>query len=81
MTDSGNHYEMKYRPPSLKPCPFCGSETEMERWEDHNGDYDGSARVSCVARDCPGAHTWQVSEDEAIKLWNEREEKPPEARG
>jgi len=56
----------------LKNCPFCGSETEIERWEDSNGYSDGGTRITCVAEDCPGAHTWQDDKATAISMWNTR---------
>ena len=51
-------------------CPDCGGAAVLEEYDDSHDDC--TRRVTCKAEDCPGAHTWQDSEAEAVKLWNNR---------
>jgi len=54
----------------LLPCPFCGGPAKLEEYTDKYDDC--TTRVTCIADDCPGAHTWQENEAEAIDLWQRR---------
>ena len=62
----------------LKPCPFCGEQEYMERWEmapfekkhileGNDGFFYGVACISCDA-----ASGSKLSEEEAITAWNRR---------
>ena len=55
----------------IAPCPFCGRAAEVVKWD---SDDEGAqvSQVDCGAEDCPGAHTWQDTVEEAIELWNKR---------
>lgn len=70
---------------SLKPCPFCGGEAELERDNDHHGEWFnlGCARNwHRVGPDqaCPGGYIWYTAgpeeEAEAIAAWNRRATDP-----
>ena len=51
----------------LKPCPFCGCD-QVLTW--HIGHYDRPWVVECWRCQTQGPHA--ITEDVAIKLWNER---------
>ena len=52
------------------PCPFCGSETEIQttNFGDDATDY---YRVKCKQKE-HALDWWEKSKDEAIAVWNER---------
>lgn len=67
--------------PNLKPCPFCGSEAELERGSDHHGEWFnlGCSRhwgrvepdTACIAGRIFYTE-FEKTEEEAIALWNAR---------
>lgn len=58
--------------PSLKPCPFCGTEAHLM----HEMPYDNECRmyfcVRCSNRECFCETVWKKTEHEAVKDWNKR---------
>lgn len=54
------------------PCPFCGCREQIisEHDRDHPNDRDYRFRIEC--NNCEVGFPLQRSEQEAIKLWNER---------
>ena len=57
----------------LKPCPFCGGESEMKlSGEEIDGQLFPLAIVQCVGL-C-GANAWQGDEESAIAAWDTRTE-------
>ena len=57
----------------LKPCPFCGSQAEIEQHP------DGHAYAYCNSADCCVETPWRDSAAEAAALWNKREPVEPDA--
>lgn len=67
---------------AIKPCPFCGSEAELEHGSDHHGQW---FNLGCSRhwgnvdpdRACVGGRLWytetEKSEAEAIAAWNTRQ--------
>ena len=51
----------------LKPCPFCGSNKVVIRWNFRYEVYE----VNCVGCNCTLTH-WYECADEAINAWNRR---------
>ena len=50
----------------LKPCPFCGGQTEIVLESDY-------FTVRCTNTECYSViDDWRTSEDEATKAWNRR---------
>lgn len=62
--------------PSLKPCPFCGGKAKLIR-------FHGERAVSCANEaGCPvNPMTPFVSEDEAVRAWNDRASDRPAPTG
>jgi hypothetical protein len=66
----------------LKPCPFCGSDAELERDSDHHGEWFNLGcsrhwgRVPDPDDRCPGGRIWYTEDPEelegAIAAWNTR---------
>lgn len=66
----------------LKSCPFCGAPAELERDNDHHGEWFnlGCSRhwgtVSDPDDKCPGCRIWYTAPPEemegAIAAWNKR---------
>lgn len=54
----------------IKPCPFCGGEAELVRFDDELDDH--ILRVACKDVNCCGAHVWEDLASEAIEMWNKR---------
>lgn len=57
---------------NLKPCPFCGAEAHMWKWS-------GGVRIDCSKWRDTFTDTHYVgigakTEEEAVKVWNERAE-------
>lgn len=51
----------------LKPCPFCGCEAEVTKWQE--GWF-----VECKAHRCGGTNGAHVTKKSAIEAWNTRAE-------
>ena len=54
----------------IEPCPFCGAESEVELYDDFFDE--NTQRVTCPNQDCPGAHVWEDSKQDAVSTWNKR---------
>lgn len=69
----------------LMPCPFCGGEAELERDNDHHGEW---FNLGCARnwnrmgpdQSCPGGYIWYTAGPEeeaaAIAAWNRRPASP-----
>lgn len=69
--ENGKHTLQQHNVMRSLPCPFCGSDTEIETttFGDSMVDY---FRVNCKQK----GHSldwWVTSKEEAISVWNERQ--------
>ena len=62
----------------LKPCPFCGAESEIELWQGPKSGFgDVGVKAVCKNVDCRaliyrGRETLADATDAATKAWNNR---------
>jgi len=54
----------------IKPCPFCGSEAEIEYEENDFAVKDNWVKVQCT--ECGGNSGWYLLESQARTMWNKR---------
>ena len=59
----------------LKPCPFCGSSTNVEKFKDTFNRIKFG--IECYYPDCAiqPFTAWYADEQEAIEAWNTRTQK------
>ena len=59
---------------TLKPCPFCGSEVELEEFQ--NGWHETVYRIFCPSCKIFVRHGGATNKQELCKTWNTRYEPP-----
>ncbi len=55
---------------SLKVCPFCGHDGEIEYESSEVLDRDNWVHIVCG--ECGGSSGWYLSDEQAVTAWNER---------
>ena len=55
----------------LKPCPFCGGEAMLIKWQTYTPENQKIERQNVFCNDC-GIRTGDVMPPSAIEKWNRR---------